>query len=603
MKTHLQGRYGTGQSDGWKSIAKTSIIASMINAEYDPYILHSHDVTEQPKTAENLLKIVDAEIEFCEKVLKVILAAWCTDGGGDCAKMRRLLKMKRPDLATPHCWSHQIRLTVGDYLKLKTPAVSVLDTALEIIKWFNNHSGALALLRQEQMKRYGQVLSFPYGWVRRFTAHYISSDRLLELEHAFRSLVLDAKAKLVACAGKERAQIDKAKSLIEQLEQPAFWCHLREARDHLEPLAIASNATQGDNARLDVVLVTLASLYLIYSDASPERDLYILAVVLNPFLRLAPLRGNNLLLTHKALWQMFKRNYERMMQQRTDNELYSTFLEYFKGVGEWSDKGMGLEEITELANHAGKPVNLLEVWRSADTHDSSGANGLVKFALRLFSIVPNSAGVERLFSLMGIIQTKLRNRIGVEKSRKVVLVKADINRTYGSGRQEQRRHFGDKVDVLANPEGAVPPLSNPIPSPEPTGPTTDSAIVKSFSAVATELLEMAAEEDTEDEEDSDDLISVSEGVRVGQGESGVIPHLASPLEPVPRGAAAYQLKYLFNYPPHAMDTTGTSHEGSGEVPMPFWGQSRLNLGKEQVAYERDSSDAADVAADTFDTEM
>ncbi|KAH9895957.1 hypothetical protein C8Q73DRAFT_690307 [Cubamyces lactineus] len=219
-----------------------------------------------------------------------------------------------------------------------------------------------------------------------------------------------------------------------------------------------------------------------------------------------------------------------------------------------------------------EPVNLLEVWRSADTHDSSGANGLVKFALRLFSIVPNSAGVECLFSLMGIIQMKLRNRIGVEKySRKVVL-----------------------VDVLTNPEGAVPPLSNPIPSPEPTGPTTDFVIVESFSAVATELLEIAAEEDTEDEEDVDDLISVSEGVRVGQGESGVIPHLASPLEPVPRGAAAYQLKYLFNYPPHTTDTTGTSHEGSGEPPQ---------LGKEQVAYEQDSSDAADVAADTFDTEM
>ncbi|KAH9903298.1 hypothetical protein C8Q73DRAFT_674088, partial [Cubamyces lactineus] len=232
----------------------------------------------------------------------------------------------------------------------------------------------------------------------------------------------------------------------------------------------------------------------------------------------------------------------------------------FKVMTKWS----GLET----------PVNLLEVWRSADTHDSSGANGLVKFALRLFSIVPNSAGVECLFSLMGIIQMKLRNRIGVEKySRKVVL---------------QRRHFGDKVDVLTNPEGAVPPLSNPIPSPEPTGPTTDFAIVESFSAVATELLEIAAEEDTEDEEDVDDLISVSEGVRVGQGESGVIPHLASPLEPVPRGAAAYQLKYLFNYPPHTTDTTGTSHEGSGE---------------EQVAYEQDSSDAADVAADTFDTEM
>ena len=44
------------------------------------------------------------------------------------------------------------------------------------------------------------------------------------------------------------------------------------ARDHLELLAIASNATQGDYACLNVVLVTLTSLYLIYSDMSRFDD-------------------------------------------------------------------------------------------------------------------------------------------------------------------------------------------------------------------------------------------------------------------------------------------------------------------------------------------
>ena len=110
---------------------------------------------------------------------------------------------------------------------------------------------------------------------------------------------------------------------------------------------------------------------------------------------------------------------------------------------------------------------------------------------------------------------------------------------------------------------------------------------------------MVAEEDSEDEDNFDDLFEAA--VQVGQAESGVTPNLVpSPLKPVPRGAAAYQLKFLFNYPPHTMDT---SHEGPNEVPMPFWGQSRLNLGRERVAYERDSSDAADAATDIFGVEM
>lgn len=35
MKAHVVGRYGTGQLDGWKNIAKASIIGSMVNAEYE----------------------------------------------------------------------------------------------------------------------------------------------------------------------------------------------------------------------------------------------------------------------------------------------------------------------------------------------------------------------------------------------------------------------------------------------------------------------------------------------------------------------------------------------------------------------------------------
>ena len=34
MKVCVKGRYATGQSDAWKNIAKTSLVASMINVEY-----------------------------------------------------------------------------------------------------------------------------------------------------------------------------------------------------------------------------------------------------------------------------------------------------------------------------------------------------------------------------------------------------------------------------------------------------------------------------------------------------------------------------------------------------------------------------------------
>lgn len=43
-------------------------------------------------------------------------------------------------------------------------------------------------------------------------------------------------------------------------------------------------------------------------------------------------------------------------------------------------------------------------------------------------MVPNSAATERVFSLFGIVHTKLRNRLDKEKVRKQVLVQVDTAR-------------------------------------------------------------------------------------------------------------------------------------------------------------------------------
>lgn len=74
---------------------------------------------------------------------------------------------------------------------------------------------------------------------------------------------------------------------------------------HLEPLTIAAHLTEGSSTRLDQVLLTLASLYRIYSQmgaedapigqamcsslerrfASLDQDVFILAAFFNPYIR------------------------------------------------------------------------------------------------------------------------------------------------------------------------------------------------------------------------------------------------------------------------------------------------------------------------------
>lgn len=128
IKRDVRDRFCTGQCDGWKNIAKSALVASIVNVEYavsssilsrarrsstlvtlKPKLLNVFDISAAVKNAENLLTLVLAEIQYCQDVLKVTLVAWCTDASGESRKMRRLLKERLPWIVTVDCWAHQVR--------------------------------------------------------------------------------------------------------------------------------------------------------------------------------------------------------------------------------------------------------------------------------------------------------------------------------------------------------------------------------------------------------------------------------------------------------------------------------------------------------------
>ncbi|EMD37416.1 hypothetical protein CERSUDRAFT_136001, partial [Gelatoporia subvermispora B] len=264
MKTRVKGCYGTGQCDGWKNITKTSLVALMINVEYMPYLLNAVDISAQVKNAENLLEIVVNEISYCVETIGTVVVAWCTDSSGESVKMRRLLRQRIPSIVTVVCWAHQLNLVVADYLKVKQPFITVVDTAVEVIKWFNNHGRALGLLKEEMRLRFnGKVYSLILPVITRWTSHYVSCQRLL-VEKAIRALTLYKRPDLEGCAGDRADAKAKAKEIVKIAESAWFWDNLRQVKKHLKPLTIAVNATQANHARLDVVLLTLGHLYHLF---------------------------------------------------------------------------------------------------------------------------------------------------------------------------------------------------------------------------------------------------------------------------------------------------------------------------------------------------
>ncbi|KAF8985488.1 hypothetical protein BDQ17DRAFT_1260183 [Cyathus striatus] len=116
IRKGVKGRYGAGQCDGWKNISKDSLIGSMVNVKYQPYLIGTTNVSAQAKNAENLLEIVKDDIKYCVDILGIKLVGWCTDSSGESLKMRRLLVSSNSWMVVVECWAHQVLLPIAIYL-------------------------------------------------------------------------------------------------------------------------------------------------------------------------------------------------------------------------------------------------------------------------------------------------------------------------------------------------------------------------------------------------------------------------------------------------------------------------------------------------------
>ncbi|KAF5387115.1 hypothetical protein D9615_001638 [Tricholomella constricta] len=535
----MMGKFVTGQCDGWKNVAKTPVITTVMTAGNEvstpsdltsttltviqPYLIRTHDMTGEPKTGDRLLQLVLDDIEYMVEKFGVHVIAWCTDDGPDGKKMRRLLRRHFPWIMVLVCWAHQINLIVGDFLTLKYDLLIVIAQCLEVIKWFNNHGAALALLDQEMKITYegkSWVLVLPV--ITRWTAHYLSTTRLLKVKNAVTSCVHRHEEKLIVAGERTQEVQDRAQEIIAIVRDVGFWRSLAKVQAILEPLAIAANITQASHTRLDHVLLTLGNLYRIYSTSTidadiayqiqnslekqwekADQDIFILSVFFNPYIRSRIFQPA--VLSESKLYNIVESVFKRFYGRNGDVALLQAFHDYVRERGDFSWQEMNLERMKELFEQEESPLDVAYIWSFIDSQPPNdppaGRNALVKLAIHILTPVANSAGCERSFSLFGAVHTKYRNKLKAKQVHKIGVVKMDIHRNNvaeGLVTDRRKRKFGqmesdstgdsspsvDPTNFLAlgtslireaaadNEEPDLPPLLVPDPPPhQPSGST------------------------------------------------------------------------------------------------------------------------------------
>jgi hypothetical protein len=142
--------------------------------------------------------------------------------------------------------------------------------------------------------------------------------------------------------------------------------------------------------------------------AKADQDVFIAALLMNPYIRGCCLASGSSFLTPAGLYGIVKRVYERVMRQPAELELHLAFRDYMAWEREFSPTEMMLDDMKAMFANAvscsvirlklqlnslqGKQVDLVEVWRGIDNKNTTGRNSLVKFAIHILSVVVNSAG-------------------------------------------------------------------------------------------------------------------------------------------------------------------------------------------------------------------
>ncbi|CDO78287.1 hypothetical protein BN946_scf184674.g9 [Trametes cinnabarina] len=551
LSTHsaVQGKYAIGQSDGWKNIAKTSVITSMMSVNREVHLVQTHDMTGLPKTGQQHVEIIKKDMARMRDVYSVHPIAWVTDDGPNGKGARNLLRVLLPSLITLVCWAHQTGLLAGDYLTFPDNK-QIIDASLEIVQWFNNHSSALELFNQEQVVTYqarAQERRLSGGFTSletrsnerelserplalilpaktQWTSHFQSASRLLAVSHSLKMCVMRHKELLIEIGRKsqtENAQ-ETARRVIKAIEDDIFWTRLERVETHLRPLAVATNILQARHTRMDHVLLMLGNLYRLYDTDNVELDvrermlarlelrwkkgagsdqpLFILAVFFNLYIR--GYCFDREALPPSDIYNMAIQAFTRFFDVPPGPDFTDTLVDYSQNSAEFTNELMGLAAKEQSARDKGMYIDVVELWSRIDRSNDTlavcpGRNGIVKLAIRILSVTANSAGVECAFSDFGRTHTKGRSRLSPEVVHNTAMLRMDLRREHaaaGHTPQRLKRKLGTNYEPS--------PIAQPVTTFTSYAGDDDSDTVDDDLDMITELVQ-AAIDSSEPSPDSD----------------------------------------------------------------------------------------------------
>ncbi|KAE9171226.1 hypothetical protein PF002_g29875 [Phytophthora fragariae] len=342
------------------------------------------------------------------------VGAVITDNAGQCGRARRILSLRYPRISFQICFAHDLNNLVKAVLKSDFSVVT--KEASDAVNALNASSAKwLVEARTSMADTYGYFLSLKQ----------LCETRWNSMHGCFASL-LRVKSALELLEFKFRDAADFPDA-VRVFRSASFWARLKDAEEVVRPLSFASLKLQRDENSLADVVVCYLDIFMGFSAR---------AVGTRNLIREVERRWNQceqlLMLLALFLHPVHMKAGQKLLNKTphtTIGSLCQIGVYYFRRFTGENPGSLGEHLYNWLKGKLALPPE--GGFSSVNTfwdfmRDDMPGSKLPTLAMLVLSIVVNTATCERYFSELALIHTAKRNKMSVEKARKIAAIRKKV---------------------------------------------------------------------------------------------------------------------------------------------------------------------------------
>ncbi|XP_047986596.1 uncharacterized protein LOC125226609 [Leguminivora glycinivorella] len=386
--------------DGWSNVHTEPLVCSnIVTAQGDSIFVDCADTKENPHTALNLKDIALKSIAKAKQELGVTVRSFVTDSAANERLLRsHLEKTEDVDIIQYGCSAHILNLLAKD---LEIPAVTA--SIMKVIKYFRNHHIPAALYKQAGGKKL--VLPLEVRWN--------------TMNDAIRSY-LDNRGILVQVSQDHKDKIDR--EVIKIVNDCQITMNAVDFLKTLSPIATALDRMQRNTTTIAIAVEIWNKLEFDLLGNSAYQNAKTKKIFLSR--RAMALQGLHYaanMVDHRFLGRNLNNEQKKQAYNFiTAGEVDENFAPFIMAL---TAKAYPFPKF--MFGETFKNTCPILWWTSVTLEDEERwpqKEKFVKFCEQLLTAIASTAPLERCFSSFGLVQSKLRNRLGNEKAAKLVFL-------------------------------------------------------------------------------------------------------------------------------------------------------------------------------------